>query len=125
MTTGELFKLDDKLRVEIEYDTYHKEIEKAATVEECNNIVYGFSVCGWQRCHPLFLFKEIFQHDAIGRSSADEVGGSRGLGPLHQQAQVASGGLCTHRCHACKYLTSAGKERFFETGVRENIEKMR
>ena len=42
MTSGELFKLDDKLRVEIEYDTYHKEIEKAATVEECNNIVYEF-----------------------------------------------------------------------------------
>lgn len=42
MTTGELFKLDDMLRVEIEYDRYHKEIENAQTVEDCNNIVYEF-----------------------------------------------------------------------------------
>ena len=68
---------------------------------------------------PAFSVYGIFQHNEIGRGSEDEVEGSRGLGPLHQQAQVASGVLCTHRCPACKYLTSAGKERFFENEGRK------
>lgn len=73
---------------------------------------------------PAFSVYRIFQHDEIGRGSEDEVGGSRGLGPLHQQAQVASGVLCTHRCPACKYLTSAGKKRFFENDGQKIIENV-
>lgn len=42
MTSGELYKLDDRLHEEIEYDHYHKEIEKAQTVDDCRNLMYEF-----------------------------------------------------------------------------------
>lgn len=42
MTTGELFKLDDKLREEIEYAHYHEEIENAQTADDCKNLMYEF-----------------------------------------------------------------------------------
>lgn len=42
MTSGELYKLDDRLCVEIEYAHYHKEIENAQMVEDCKNLMYEF-----------------------------------------------------------------------------------
>lgn len=42
MTTGEIFRLDDKLREEIEYAHYHKEIENVQTVDDCRNLMYEF-----------------------------------------------------------------------------------
>lgn len=42
MTSGEFYKLDDRLCVEIEYAHYHKEIENTQTVEDCKNLMYEF-----------------------------------------------------------------------------------